>query len=252
MMRMWMRPFTFAAVLALGVAACEGGTTDPKAFDDTALRADAALVAADGMFQDLALMQGPTTWAGMGFAPEAVGIEIQGSRSFSKTVDFFDAAGNEQSGYDPETTASMHIVAHLTREVAHTFWSADIERHRDMTLTGLEGQETERSWNGTSNGEVERSRHLEDGAVRSYDMTTSAVITEVVRGVPRAENPYPKSGSITRTIHAVITIDGAVEVRDFVATITFNGTQFVKMIIDGVEYDVDLAERNVNRRFPRG
>ena len=251
-MKMWMRPFTFAAILALGVAACEDGTTDTTAFDDAPLRADAALVAADGMFQDLALMQGPTTWVGMGFAPEAVGIEIQGSRSFSKTVDFFDAAGKKQSGYDPETTASMHVVAHLTREVTHTFWSADIERHRDMTLTGLEGQETERSWNGTSNGEVERSRHPEDGVVRSYDMTSSAVITEVVRGFPRADNPYPKSGSITRTIHAVITIDGVEEVRDFVTTITFNGTQFVKMIIDGVEYDVDLDDRNVKRRFPRG
>ena len=251
-MKMWMRPFTFAAILALGVAACEDGTTDTTAFDDAPLRADAALVAADGMFQDLALMQGPTTWAGMGFAPEAVGIEIQGSRSFSKTVDFFDADGKKQSRYDPETTASMHVVAHLTREVTHTFWSADIERHRDMTLTGLEGQETERSWNGTSNGEVERSRHPEDGVVRSYDMTSSAVITEVVRGFPRADNPYPKSGSITRTIHAVITIDGVEEVRDFVTTITFNGTQFVKMIIDGVEYDVDLDDRNVKRRFPRG
>lgn len=252
MMRMWMRPFTFAAVLALGVAACEDGTTDPNAFDDAALRADAALVAADGMFQDLAHMQGPTTWAGMGFAPEAVGIEIQGSRSFSRTVTFFDATGKEQSSFDPETTAKMHVVSDLTREVTHTFWSADIERQRDMILTGLEGQETERSWDGTSNGEVERSRHPEGGAVRTYDMTSSAVITDVVRGVPRVDHPYPLSGSITRTIHAVITIDGVEEVRDIVATITFNGTQFVKMIVDGVEYDVDLAERNVNRRFPRG
>lgn len=250
-MRMWMKPFAFAAVLALGVAACEDGTTDTHAFDDEGLRLDVALVAADGMFQDLAHMQSPTTWAGTGFSPEAAGIEVQGSKTFSKTVTFYDAAGNVQTNCDPETTASMHIVSHLTREVTHTFWSAEIERQRDMTVTGLEGTETERTWTGTSSGTVKRSAHPEGLALRTYDMTSSAVITNVVRGVPRADHPYPLSGTITRTINAIITVDGVEEVRNIVVTITFNGTQFVKMIVDGVEYDVDLAERNVRKRFPR-
>ena len=126
-MRMWMKPFAFAAVLALGAAACEDGATNTNAFDDAGLRMDAAMVAADGMFQDLAHMESSTVWAGTGFAPEAVGVEIQGTRSFSKTVTFFDAGGQEQNRYDAETTASMHIVADLTREVTHTFWSADID-----------------------------------------------------------------------------------------------------------------------------
>ncbi len=251
-MKMWMKPFTLAAVLALGTAACEDGATDTNAFDESALRADAALVAADGMFQDLAHMQGPTTWAGIGFAPEAVGIEIQGSRSFSKAVTFYDAAGKEQSSFHPETTAKMHILSHLTREVNHTFWSADIERSRDMIVTGLEGVETERSWNGTSNGDVERSRHPEGGAVRSYDMTSSAVITGVVRGVPRVDHPYPLLGSITRTIHAVITIDGVEEVRDIVVTITFDGDNTATMTVDGESWQINLDDRNVKRRFPRG
>ncbi len=251
-MRMWMRPFAFTAVLALGVAACEDGTTDTNAFDDAGLLADAALVAADGMFQDLAHMQSPTTWTGQGSAPEAAGIEIQGSRSFSKTVTFFDGDGFEQDRYDPETTASMHVVAHLTREVTHTFWSAEIERHRDMTVTGLEFTETERTWNGTSSGEIEKSRHPEGGVVRTYDMTSAAVITAVVRGVPRADNPYPKSGTITRTIHAVRTIDGVEEVRDVVVTITFDGDNTATMTVDGESWEIDLNDRNVRRRFGRG
>ena len=250
-MRMWTKPFAFAAVLALGVAACEDGATDTNAFDDAGLRLDVALVAADGMFQDLAHMQSPTTWAGMGSAPEAAGVEVQGSRTFSKTVTFYDAAGTVQPTCDPETTASMHVVSQLTREVTHTFWSAEIERHRDMTVTGLAGQETQRTWNGTSSGTVKRSAHPEGLALRTYDMTSSAVITNVVREVPRADHPYPLSGTITRTINAIITVDGVEEVRNIVVTITFNGTQFVKMIVDGVEYDVDLADRNVKKRFPR-
>ncbi|MFH1764320.1 MAG: hypothetical protein ABIF09_09020 [Gemmatimonadota bacterium] len=250
-MTMRMKPFAFAAVLALGAAACEDGATNTNAFDDAGLRLDAALVAADGMFQDLAHMESSTVWAGTGFAPEAVGVEIQGSRSFSKTVTFFDAAGVVQSNYNAETTAKMHIVADLTREVTHTFWSAEIARHRDMTVTGLEGAETERTWNGTSNGTVQRSRHPEGGEVRTYDMTSSGVITNVVRVVPRADNPYPKSGSITRTIHAVRTVDGVEEVRDVVATITFDGDNTATMTVGAESWEINLDDRGVKKMFQR-
>lgn len=249
-MRMWMRPFALTAVLALGAVGCEDGATNTNAFDEAGLSADVALVAADGMFQDLAHMGTPTTWAGMGAGPELTGIEIQGSKTFSRTRTFYDADG-PQDHYDPITTVRMEVVSDLTREVTHTFWSADIVRHRDMEVTGLAGQETERIWNGSGTGDVQKSRHPEDGTERTYDMQSAATITDVVRGVPRSENPYPLSGTITRTIHAEITVDGVTEVRDVVTTVTFNGTQFVTMTVDGVDYEVDLAERNVNRRFQR-
>jgi hypothetical protein len=250
-MRMKMRHISMMAVLALGAAACEDGGTNTNAFDDAALRADVALVAADAMFQDLAHMESATVWAGTGFAPEASGIEIQGSRSFSRTVTFFDAGGTEQDSYDPLTTASMHIVSSLTREVTHTFWSAEIERHRDMTVTGLEGEETQRTWNGTGTGDVEKSRHPDGGPERTYDMTSSAVISGVVRGVPRSENPYPLSGTITRTVHAVITVDGVEEVRDIVAVIEFDGDNTATMTVDGDTWEINLDEKGVMHRFQR-
>jgi hypothetical protein len=252
-MRMWMRPFALTAAVALGAIACEDGVTDTSALDEIALRADVALVAADGMFQDLALMATPGTWAGMGVGPQEVGmgVEVQGSKTFSRTVTFFDAGGIEQSKYDPLTTAWMEVVTDLTRQVSHTFWSAEIARHREMEVSGLEGEETERTWNGSGTGDVLRSRHPEDGSERVYDMASSSVIENVVRALPRSENPWPMSGTITRTIHAEITVDGVTEVRDVVTVITFNGTQFVTMTVDGVEYEIDLAERNVQRRFQR-
>jgi hypothetical protein len=252
MMRTGMKALAFTAFFALAAAACEDGATDNNALDDAALRADAALVAADAMFQDLAHMESPAVWAGTGFAPEASGIEFEGSKTFSRTVTFFDGADEEQSRYDPESTARMHIVADLTREVTHTFWSAEIEGHREMDVTGLEGPETERTWNGTTSGSVKRSRHPEGGTVRYYDMTNSGVITDVVRGVPRADNPYPKSGTITRTIHAEITVDGEKEVRDIVATITFDGDNTATITVDGESWEINLDDRNVNRRFQRG
>ncbi|MBT8395922.1 MAG: hypothetical protein HKO65_07695 [Gemmatimonadetes bacterium] len=250
-MKTWKTPFAMIAVLAVAAAGCEDGTTDTNDFDNDGLIADAALVAADGMFQDLAHMQSPTSWAGSAAGPEAVPIEIQGSKTFSRTVTFFPG-----DSYDPLLTESMHIVSDLTRQVTHTFWNADIARHRDMTVTGLAGEETVRTWNGSGTGDVFKSRHPEGGAVRTYDMESTATITNVVRAVPRADNPWPLSGTITRVIHAVRTKEGEDPVeKNLTVTITFNGTQFVKMVVDDgtgpVEYDVDLAERNVNRRFQR-
>lgn len=249
-MRMWMRLLTFTAVVAL-VAACEDSVTTPSTVDDAAVTADAALVAADGMFQDLAHMDGFQTWTGFGVGPEAAGIEIQGSKSFSRTVTFFDKNGNEQPAHDPETTASMHIVSALEREVTHTFWSAAITRNRDMMVTGLYGPETERTWKGSSNGTVARSRHPDGGSVKTYDMTSSAVINDVVKGVPRSQFRYPLSGSITRTIHAVMVKDGVEEVRDIVATITFDGDNTATMTVDGESWEINLDDRGVKKRFQK-
>ena len=44
-MKMWMRPFALAGLVAVGTA-CEDGVTDTSALDEAALRADAAMVAA--------------------------------------------------------------------------------------------------------------------------------------------------------------------------------------------------------------
>ena len=102
---------------------------------------DAALVAADGMFQDLAHMDTPGIWAGMGAGPEMVGIEIQGSKTFSRTVTFYDADGNLQDAYDELTTDRIDVVTVVNREVAREDWSAVINREREMTITGLAGEE---------------------------------------------------------------------------------------------------------------
>ena len=248
-MRMWMKPLALAGILTVGLAACEEGITDTSAVDDDAVKADIALMAADAMFQDLIHMQGPTVWMGMANGPDATGIQIEGSKSFSRTVTFFDKDGVEQDKYDAELTASMHIESELEREVTHTFWSADIERERDMWVTGLFGDESERTWNGDSEAEVEKSRHPDGGVVRTYDMETSAVIEDVVRGVPRKDHPYPLSGTITRKVYAVITKDGVEEIRDFTAIIEFDGDNTATMTVDGETWEINLDDRGVNKRF---
>ena len=252
-MRTWMRPLALGAVAALATGACDTGT-DPDVFDDSALVADAALIAADGMFQDLALMQTPAVWGGVGLAgPEATGIEVEGSTSFSKTVTYTPCNGGPVDRYHPELTASMHIVASHTRSVTHTFWTADVQRERDMVVSNLCGVESSRFWDGTSSGVVDKSR-FRDESTREYDATTSAIFTAVERGVPRSEDPYPLSGKIRRTVHAVLKKDGdVVREKNVTFEIVFNGTNVVmlKDVDTGEEWQVDLALRGVKGRLNR-
>jgi hypothetical protein len=195
-------------------------------------------------------MQTPATLAGLGNGPSAAAnIEIEGTRSFSKTVTFFDADGNEQSAYDENTTASMRVESELERDVTHTFWTASVERERDVIVTGLEGAEATRTWNGTTAADVYRSRHPDGGTERIYDMESTGVISAVVRGVPRKDNPYPISGSITRNITAVITKDGSTETKVMETVITFDGDNLVTMTVNGELFEIDLNDRGVKKRF---
>jgi len=79
-------------------------------------------------------------------------------------------------------------------------------------------------------------------------MSSSSVITDVVRAVPKEENNpfvprekilYPLSGTITRDVTVVI-LNGrnGDETRTKHVVITFNGTQFVTMTVDGEPIEV--------------
>ena len=81
-------------------------------------------------------------------------------------------------------------------------------------------------------------------------------VNQVVRNLPRSLNPWPFSGTITRDITATRTKTGEEDVTRMVQTkITFNNTQFVTLEVTegGVTetYEIDLAERNVKKRFRR-
>lgn len=251
-MKRWIRTFAFGSLAALGAAACDDGGTEPSLIDEATLRADVALVAADGMFEDLSVMLDPGVLALAGTGPELVSTGGQGNYAFTKDVTFFGEDGSVQDGYDPLLTGSINVVWTFERSAEHTFWSAEITRNRNMTVTGLLGEETQRTWNGTADADVFRSRHPDDGTTRTYDMEMEAVHTDVVKGVPRAANPYPLSGTISRHVHVVVKMgDEIVGERDVTAVISFNGTQFATMTVDGDTFEIDLAERGVKQKMQR-
>lgn len=249
-MKTWIKTLTLGAVLALGLTACEDTATPDDLIDEAALRADVALVTADAMFQDLAAMPAPVILGLAGAGPDLAPTEGGGSYRWSRDVTFYDENDQVQAEYDPLLTSYIDVAWEFERDVDHPFWTADVKRNRDYRVTGLLGEETERTWNGTGDGDVFKSRHPDDGVTRTYDMETDAEHTDVVRKVPRAQNPYPVSGTITRHVHVVITEDGVVvEEKDVTSIITFNGTQFASITVGEDTWDIDLAERGMKKRF---
>lgn len=273
-MRKWMRTLVLGSLVAAATAACDDDGTAPKTLDDDVLVAEAALVAMDGMYQDLSLAQDPgltsVGFGGMGAGPALVGgmggqCQHLGSEgtfhcpnlvrdgfTFTRTVTFLDAEGNEQpDGFDAATTDQVHLVTEASGTRERTFWTATMERSRDMWLTEL--LTDAHHLNGEGHGSVDRSGNPQDGGEMTFDMTVDVKWDDVVHLQPREEHPYPESGTITRDIFVEVTRDGEViGGRDVTAVITFNGTQYVTMNVDGEEIEIDLAAREVKGRWGGG
>lgn len=232
--------------LGLALAACSNGT-GPTA-DESLLNQDVATVTGEVAAQDVELMRGPGGLLGFHLTADPARFECAshdwGPLTITRTCTFLDAAGHEQPAYDPVTTASVHVHVEVSVSVDRDHWSGSIQRTRDFTVSGLEGQETSITWNGTGSGAVTRVRETRDGETRQFDLTQSVTVTDVVIPVPRSENSWPLSGTITSSVTVTFTggpRDGTVRQRD--VTITFNGTSVVKVTVNGETFDFDLASR---------
>lgn len=239
MRRFPLIPMSAAVVLA--VSACE--RTDPAAPADSAEALDdaVAMVAADAALEDLAVMDGMIPLA----APLANGMMGgRGDLVRDRTVIFFDAEGEVMEAYDPELTAAIHTTLTMAGEIVRDHFTATLSRVRDLTVSGLEGSETTRTFDGNGE-ELHTSTRVSDAhGTRSYRFEATATIDAVVRRpVGATDAPWPLSGTITRHILVTRSTSGSDEARtrERTVVITFDGTQFPTMTIDGVEYEIDLG-----------
>ena len=81
-------------------------------------------------------------------------------------------------------------------------------------------------------------------------MTSMSIIEDVIHPVPRTDDAWPLSGTITRdvTINVVNGPDGDVT-KTRTVVITFNGTNQATMTVDGEYFDVDLSTRSGRHPF---
>ncbi|MFG1690989.1 hypothetical protein ACGF5M_02335 [Gemmatimonadota bacterium] len=256
-------PIGLLAVLPM--TACDGSSGPDSLIDEALLNYDVAVVSAEATLQNLDFMNAAGGGGIAGFifpapmdGPQFNCLQRDGlggcQRAFhdgytiSRAVTFYDSLGVEQPAFDRLLTASMHIVFDVDGERERTNWSGSVERHRDMWVTGLVGEETERTWNGTGENSVLRSRHVDTLPARTYDMEGSSTLDDVVVPHPRTRESWPLSGTITREVHVEVLEDGeVVREADRTVVIVFDGTQYAEMTVNGETFTIDLAERRLKR-----
>lgn len=227
------------AVLVLAACGDEDPTNAPSL--DATIDADLAMVSADAAIEDVHALRDVRH-----------GGSFMAERSGSRTVQFFDASGAEQAEYDELTTESIYLTMEMDREIERDGWSASVSRTREMTVSGLEGVETTRTVNGTGYEEISRSRHADDRGFRTREITGTRTIANVVHPVPMDEDSWPLSGTITREMTVTVTTEQGTRTHSREVVITFDGTQFPEMTVDGESFEVDLGARNHERPFHEG
>ncbi|HEV8195060.1 MAG TPA: hypothetical protein VGP87_00360 [Gemmatimonadales bacterium] len=265
-MKTLMRYGAFTCAIILG--ACGKDAAGPNV-DTPLVTADLAVVAADAAGEDVDIMREPVVFPSMAatFAPgngdfnpvnctyntttqrlECPPFTRDNSLVVTRSYMFWDAFNVVQQAYDALLTAKANVQTDIQGTRTTDRWSAEIHRSRDLTVTGLLGTETERTWNGTGVSEATRSRHT-DGGDRSYDISCTLTVNNVVVPVERGDERFPTGGTITRV--CLITFvggprDGQTVTRT--AVVTFNGSETATLTIGDKTFDIDLKSRN---RTPR-
>ena len=249
----------------LALVACSD-TQVPLTEDESLINADVAQYVAESTSDDIVVM---TTEAELTMLP---GFAHQGdcsrgplarircnARKFSgaanleitREVTFYDAEGATQETYDGQTTDSINFVVSIEGSRDGTrnggTFSMSVDRDRNFTVSGLAGEETERTWNGIGSSDVNRTRKSDEKGDRTYDMSSTTEVDNVVFAFPR-EGTWPKSGTITR--HVKVEVVRGLEdptTRERTVIVTFNNTQFATIEINGETFTLDLATKEVVR-----
>ena len=248
---------------ALGTASCRDAT-DPVQDQDAVLAEDLAYSSGAAIAGDIAEMAGgQATLIGpplrLGGPPrafdrqdcpynaetgwhECAGTTPRGL-ALSLAYGFFTAAGESQERFDALATESIRSRARLAGTVTSTRFTATVDQARETTVSGLAGTESRHVFNGTGTRN-EATQSLGTDARRASTLVSHDTVTNVVRLLPASENPWPASGSVVHAVTMTRSIEDGREVSRTVhrrVLITFNGTQFVPMVVGDREFTLDLA-----------
>jgi len=261
----------------LAFAACGDSATDPTDDAIPTLNADVVGAVADGVGEDVETMRDLNFGVRTGnfFLPvgsfesrncpwnSASGwheceSRDEGPFTVQRRYAFYNASGAAQETFDANLTASIRVQrivdGSVDRDTESGSISGDIHHDRDLTVSGLAGEETQRTWNGSGHSDISRTRVNDSRGSRTYELSVDVQIANVVVPHPRSEDqdPWPLSGTITKHVQGSVTVND--ETRSFERTvvITFDGTQFAKATVTGSkvsgEFTIDLAHRRIGHR----
>lgn len=222
-------------------------TTDPIGVglaEEEQVNLDVAAYAAEATADDLDMMTSETdpVFGGAPFAAPPIG-----DLTVSRQVRFLDESGGEMDRYDAALTEAIEIDFSLEGSRSRTgdrgTVNIQVSRQRDVMVSGLLGDETERTWNGTGSASNNRSAVSDLAGNREYDFSASTLVEDVVIPVPRS---WPLSGRITRQV--TVTVVRGLEdtrIRERTVVVTFNGTNLVPIMVNGEQFTLNLETREI-------
>jgi len=269
--------FQLAAAVALvaSLSACGGDSTAPSSAESTDAQIAADIATASGEavaadVADLAAGESLTGSSGSVASPDGLSLAVgsnpnacphdpatnrhvcarstAGNVSVTRSYQFLDADGNVMASYDPQLTASIDFLFQIDGTRTGKNHTASFHRERHSVVSGLAGSETERTWNGTG-GAADTSAHTAPRGTRQYAMSATETTTNLVMKLPRAENPYPASGTIVRDVQATVVRDGANAVTKQLSRrveVTFDGTKTARLTVGTLACSLDLDTREVS------
>lgn len=272
------RTFLFGAPMLALLAACSADSIDPSKITADDENQAAVISASDATAEDVSVLYASDVGLGsaatdrisggllMSRSPSAsplrswaFGIDCtysassgrfscppitDGQLTLTRDFAFYDASSTGMSAFNATTTASANFHINVSGVHVADNGADTVSRDRNMTVTGLAGTETSRTWNGTGTRNDGGYRNLND-VNRTYHVNDNVTLSDIVVNLPRSTNPWPMSGTITRVISGTAGVQREGISKSFAlsktVTITFNGTQYATVAVGGSTYTLDLT-----------
>ena len=252
--------------LVVGAAACADSTAPAAGVTEAMLTRDVAGDAADATVRDLSYMGGMEvlvgmpltsspmsstsglgncTWNNAGRVFDCPDITGPDGLTLSRMIGFY-SGGTSQQSYDALTTDSLFFGAWLSGTITETGRTAWLKHARLYMVTGLTGSETARTWRGE--GSRDDSAHVNtDNVVRTMHIASEDVTINVVYKLPRADFPFPQSGTITHDVTVSETTPNGTGATSRSGTrhvvVVFNGTRTAAVTVGSTACSLDLVTR---------
>ena len=259
---------SFFTIVVAGAAACSDSAAPVGRVTESLLTRDVAIDAADATVQDLAQIAGIELMAGMPLASSSTSaaspfagctynpsslligcpsVTTPDGLTLNRFFEIF-AADTMQRTYDAVATDSLLSSTWLTGTLAKSDRTVWLSHSRLMMVTGLTGSETKRTWRGF--GTRDDSAHInKDGVVRTTRVISTDEIHDLVYRVPRADFPFPQSGTVTNEVTVSSTTPNGTEATNRQGTrhvvITFDGTQTASVLVGSTACSLDLVSRKL-------
>ncbi len=177
--------------------------------------------------------------------------KVRGPFTATRSYAYFDSTGAAQSAYSATATGAANFKWSLAGTITREKWSGTVSRNRDITISGMLGANKSVTVNGTGATEKQRTQFLRDsagpnGLTRAYDLEASLAIANVITPAIHMPDAWPASGTITRNYKVTRTdATNGTTVTTRNSVVTFNGTQFADLVVNGKAFTLDLATGKV-------